>query len=54
MTDAVDGVREHYRANGLVERLKTATPILSQLVAEKKLTMAGGLYELATGKVTLL
>lgn len=37
-----------------VERLKTATPILSQLVAEKKLTVAGGLYELATGKVTLL
>lgn len=37
-----------------VERLKTAAPILSQRVAEKKLTVAGGLYDLATGKVELV
>lgn len=37
-----------------VERLKTATPILSQRVAEKKLLVVGGIYELATGKVKLL
>ena len=24
MTDVLDGVRDHYRANGLTERLKTA------------------------------
>lgn len=37
-----------------VERLKTAGPILAQRVAEKKLTIVGGVYELATGKVKLV
>lgn len=37
-----------------VARLKTAAPILAQRVAEKKLTIVGGVYELATGKVRLI
>ena len=37
-----------------VARLKTAKPILAQRVAEKKLTIVGGVYDLATGKVALL
>ncbi len=37
-----------------VERLKTAAPILAQRVAEKKLTVVGGVYDLATGKVKLI
>ncbi|WP_374305493.1 carbonic anhydrase [Methylocella sp.] len=37
-----------------VERLKQAPPILAKLVAEKKLLVAGGVYELATGKVALV
>jgi sarcosine/dimethylglycine N-methyltransferase len=28
MTDALDGVREHYRATGLTERLKIALTVL--------------------------
>jgi sarcosine/dimethylglycine N-methyltransferase len=28
MTDMLDGVRDHYRATGLTERLKTALPAL--------------------------
>ena len=37
-----------------VERLKKATPILSERIAQKKLLVAGGVYDLATGKVTLV
>ena len=37
-----------------VEALKTATPILSKFVEDKKLRVAGGIYELSTGKVTLV
>lgn len=37
-----------------VQRLRMAKPILAQRVAEKKLTVVGGIYELATGKVTLV
>lgn len=37
-----------------VERLKTTAPILAQQVAEKKLTVVGGVYDLATGKVRLV
>lgn len=37
-----------------VARLKSSTPILAQRVAEKKLTIVGGVYELATGKVKLV
>lgn len=37
-----------------VERLKNAAPILAERVAQKKLTVVGGIYELATGKVKLI
>ncbi len=37
-----------------VERLKSAAPILADRVAQKKLTVVGGIYELATGKVKLI
>nr|WP_244406138.1 carbonic anhydrase [Methylocella silvestris] len=37
-----------------VERLKQATPILSELVTKGKLLVVGGVYDLATGNVTLL
>lgn len=37
-----------------VEKLKTAAPILSERVAEKKLLIVGGVYDLATGKVELV
>lgn len=37
-----------------VERLKTAAPILAERVAQKKLAVVGGIYELATGKVRLI
>lgn len=37
-----------------VETLKKAKPILSQRVAEKKLLIVGGVYDLATGKVDLV
>ena len=37
-----------------VKRLQTATPILSDMVAKKKVRVVGGVYELATGKVTLV
>lgn len=35
-------------------RLSSDSPVLSGLIAEGKLKVAGGIYELATGKVTLL
>ncbi|NWG25116.1 MAG: carbonic anhydrase [Pseudorhodoplanes sp.] len=37
-----------------VERLKSAKPILSALIAKKELDVVGGVYELDTGKVTLV
>lgn len=37
-----------------VEKLKSATPILSQFVGDKKVRIVGGIYELATGHVELL
>lgn len=37
-----------------VERLKTAKPILAELVAKKQLQVVGGVYDLATGKVSLV
>ncbi|MBN9453444.1 MAG: carbonic anhydrase [Bosea sp.] len=53
---AADLLAEATEANVLlnVERLKTAGPIIAQRVAEKKLTIAGGVYDLATGKVKLI
>ncbi len=37
-----------------VARLKTATPILSKAVDEKKLLVVGGYYDLASGKVEMV
>jgi carbonic anhydrase len=37
-----------------VEKLKIAAPILQSFVDEKKLSVAGGIYELRTGRVALL
>ena len=37
-----------------VARLKTATPLLSKAVEDKKLRVVGGYYDLATGAVTLV
>lgn len=37
-----------------VERLKKATPILAGMVAKKEVRVVGAVYELATGKVTLV
>jgi carbonic anhydrase len=37
-----------------VERLKTSKPILAGLVAKNQLRVVGGVYDLATGKVTLV
>jgi carbonic anhydrase len=36
-----------------IEKLKTS-PLLSQLIAEKKLVLVGGYYDLDTGRVTLI
>jgi carbonic anhydrase len=35
-----------------VGRLKTSTPILAEMVAKKQLQVVGGVYDLATGKVS--
>ncbi|MGE8674734.1 MAG: carbonic anhydrase, partial [Achromobacter kerstersii] len=37
-----------------VQRLQTAQPVLQGMVQQKKLMVAGGVYDLATGKVTLV
>jgi len=37
-----------------VQALRTATPILSKAVEDKKLRVVGGIYNLATGKVDLV
>lgn len=37
-----------------MDTLRNATPILSKAVADKKLLIAGGIYELATGKVAMI
>ncbi len=37
-----------------VERLKTATPILSEMVSQGKVKVVGAVYDLATGKVNLV
>ena len=37
-----------------VERLKTASPILSDAVQDGKLGVAGGIYSLDSGRVTLV
>jgi carbonic anhydrase len=37
-----------------VDKLKSAGPILSAFVADNKIRVVGGIYELRTGKVQLL
>jgi carbonic anhydrase len=37
-----------------VERLRTATPILSKLVDEKKIRVVGAVYKLNSGRIELL
>ena len=51
--DALDNA---IKANVLlnVERLKAATPIISAAVADKKINVVGGIYNLADGHVELL
>lgn len=50
-----DKLENACKANVLtqIEKLKTS-PILSQLLAEKKLIIVGGYYDLDTGRVTLI
>lgn len=36
------------------ELLRTSSPVIAQLVREQKLMVVGGVYDLATGRVTLL
>jgi len=45
----VNATKENVRLN--VERLKAATPIVSQAVADKKFMVVGGYYDLKTGLV---
>jgi carbonic anhydrase len=37
-----------------VARLKAAPPIVQKFYADKKIDIAGGVYELATGKIALV
>jgi carbonic anhydrase len=37
-----------------VRHLTEAQPILAEMVANKKLKVVGGVYDIATGKVTLV
>ena len=47
-----DATRRNVMLN--VDRLKSTAPILSAFVADKKIRVVGGIYELRTGKVQLL
>jgi carbonic anhydrase len=47
-----NATRENVLLN--VEKLKTASPILSQYVADKKLRVVGGIYKLSDGRVEWL
>ena len=44
--------RENVRVQARL--LRTSSPVIAQLVREKKLVVAGGVYDLASGAVTLL
>ena len=44
--------RENVRVQARL--LRTSSPVIAQLVHENKLVVAGGVYDLATGRVTLL
>ncbi len=37
-----------------IQRLKTAKPILAGMIAKKQVRVVGGVYDIATGKVTLV
>jgi carbonic anhydrase len=51
--DALDNaIKANVRLN--VERLKAATPIISAAVADKKINVVGGVYNLSDGRVELL
>jgi len=47
-----NAIRENVILN--VEKLKTASPILSQYVADKKIRVVGGIYKLADGHIEWL
>jgi carbonic anhydrase len=47
-----DVARENVRIQASL--LRTASPVIAQLVRENKLVVAGGVYDLSTGRVTLL
>ncbi|HEV3051771.1 MAG TPA: carbonic anhydrase [Longimicrobium sp.] len=47
-----DVARENVRIQA--DLLRTASPVLAQLIREQKLAIHGGIYDLATGRVTLL
>ena len=47
-----NAIRENVLLN--VEKLKTATPILSQYVVDKKVRVVGGIYKLADGHIEWL
>lgn len=47
-----DVARENVRIQANL--LRTASPVLAQLISERKLAVHGGVYDLATGRVTLL
>jgi carbonic anhydrase len=46
------GVAENVRYN--VERLRSATPVVADLVASGKVAVVGAVYDIATGKVTMV
>ncbi len=48
----VNATNENVRRN--VEALKTATPILSAAISEKRLLVVGGVYRLASGRVEMI
>ena len=47
-----NAIRENVLLN--VEKLKTASPILSQYVADKKIRVVGGIYKLKDGRIEWL
>jgi carbonic anhydrase len=47
-----DVTRENVRVQ--VHLLRTSSPVIAQLVRENKLIVTGGVYDLATGRVTML
>ena len=43
-----------YNVRHNVEKLRKAKPIIAKAVAEGKVKLAGGVYDIATGKVTMV